>query len=92
MTINDQQADALLEQLMEQQLSQELKESIDWAVLCNLLSWTPVELDRLQDNRHAVDITWWLEEYCSGAYHRSGRKFLFESEKDAVLFQLRWMQ
>jgi hypothetical protein len=54
------------------------------------LGWISVTIDRLQDNSYAVDITYWLKENCQGCYERHGRNFLFENNKDAVLFILRW--
>jgi len=54
------------------------------------IGWTRVMIDRLQDNKHAIDITHWLRENCQGAYERNGRDFLFENEKDAIMFILRW--
>jgi hypothetical protein len=48
-------------------------------------------LDRLQDNNHAVDITYWLEENIKNPFERNGRDFLFEDSKDATMFILRWV-
>jgi hypothetical protein len=74
--------------------SKELAREIDREVLWGMLTgmgWTRVMLSRLQDNRHAVDITYWLEENCQGAYERNGRDFLFENSQDATMFTLKWM-
>jgi hypothetical protein len=54
------------------------------------MGWISVTIDRLQDNSYAVDITYWLKENCQGCCERLGRNFLFENNKDAVLFILRW--
>jgi hypothetical protein len=73
----------------------ELVEQMDQEALWKKLTemgWTRVMLSRLQDNRHAVDITYWLEEHCQGAYEREGRDFMFKDSQDAVLFSLRWVQ
>jgi hypothetical protein len=70
--------------------SDQLLEYYDFEVLADCLEWHRIDLDHLQDNRHAVDITYWLSANCVGKYHRSGRHFLFESSADAVLFKLRW--
>ena len=53
--------------------------------------WTRVEISKLQDNRHAVDITMWLLD--NGLredvnYYRDGREFLFERAEDATFFRL----
>jgi len=57
-------------------------------------NWTKVTLDKLQDNRHAVDITYWLEEQGfvdKEDYYRDGREFIFLNPKHATLFTLRWV-
>ncbi len=55
--------------------------------------WTTIKLSRLQDNRHAVDITWWLAEQGlkdKEDYYRQGAEFVFASKKIATMFALRW--
>jgi hypothetical protein len=66
---------------------------IDREVLWGMLEgigWTRVMLTRLTDNNHAVDITHWLALNTKKAYERRGRDFIFESQKDANWFKLRW--
>ena len=67
----------------------EIDREILWSTLKDM-GWTRVMIDRLQDNRHAIDISHWLEWNCEGAYERNGRDFIFENSKDALLFILRW--
>jgi hypothetical protein len=55
------------------------------------MGWRRVMLDRLQDNKHAIDISHWLEENVKDPYERSGRDFLFSNERDATMFILRWV-
>jgi hypothetical protein len=83
--------------LLDQQVADQGKKIADqmdrevlWGMLTEI-GWTRVMLSRLQDNRHAVDITYWLEEHCQGAYEREGRDFLFEDSRDATFFTLKWM-
>ena len=55
--------------------------------------WTRVEISRLQDNHHAVDITMWLHDLGlreDKDYLRDGREFLFKRSEDATVFTLRW--
>ena len=83
-----------LEEEMMERASKELSREIDREVLWGMLKgigWTRVMIDRLQDNNHAVDITYWLAENCQGAFERNGRDFIFESDKDATMFILRWV-
>lgn len=56
--------------------------------------WTTVKLDKLQDNRHAVDITYWLAEQGlkdKEDYYREGSEFVFQDSKHATVFALRWI-
>jgi hypothetical protein len=83
-----------LEEDITNQLGVQMQKEIDKEVLWGMLKdlgWTRVLLDRLRDNKHAIDITYWLEENCQGAYERDGRDFLFENPKDATVFILRWV-
>jgi hypothetical protein len=83
-----------LEKEMLDQAGKELAREIDREVLWGMLvgiGWTRVMLDRFQDNKHAVDISYWLEENIKNPFERSGRDFIFEDSKDAMLFILRWV-
>jgi len=71
------------------EMAREIDREILWGMLEGI-GWTRVMLDRLQDNKHAIDITIWLEENIKNPFERNGRDFIFENEKDAVLFILRW--
>jgi len=84
--------DGSLEDEILNRASADLASEIDREVLWGMLKgigWTRVMLDRLQDNKHAVDITMWLEENVKN-YERNGRDFIFENSKDATMFILRW--
>jgi hypothetical protein len=86
-------ANDLQEQIINN-LGNEMAREIDREVLWGMLEgigWTRVMLTRLQDNTHAVDITLWLEENIKNSFERNGRDFIFENDKDAVLFILRWV-
>jgi len=73
--------------------TKEMSDAIDWEITAGMLvemGWVRVEISRLTDNYHAVDIGYWLVENCQGKYQRNGRTFLFEQSKDATIFILRW--
>jgi len=72
-----------------EQISREIDREVLWGMLKEI-GWTRVMIDRFQDNRHAVDITYWLEERCKGSVERNGADFIFELESDAVNFILTW--
>jgi hypothetical protein len=83
-----------LEEEMIEKAGAEMAREIDREVLWGMLQgigWTRVMIDRLQDNTHAVDITYWLEENIKNPFERNGRDFLFEDSKDATMFILRWV-
>jgi hypothetical protein len=70
-------------------MQSEIDREILWGMLVGL-GWTRVMLSRFIDNRHAIDITDWLEHNCKNAFERSGKDFIFEQETDAVNFILKW--
>jgi hypothetical protein len=71
------------------QMAQEIDREIMWGMLVDL-GWTRVMLPTMGDAYMAVDIITWLEDNCKHAYERSGRDFVFENQKDANWFILRW--
>ena len=82
-----------VEKEMLERAGKEMAQDIDKEILWSMLEdigWTRVMLPRLIDNHHAIDIRYWLEENCKNAYERRGRDFIFESDKDAMWFKLRW--
>ena len=82
-----------LEQEILDELGTQMQSEIDREILWGMLKelgWTRVMIDRFQDNKHAVDITYWLSENCQGSYERRGSDFIFENESDAVNFILKW--
>jgi hypothetical protein len=82
-----------LEQEILNKAGKDMAREIDREVLWGMLKdigWRRVILDRLTDNNHAVDITYWLEANCKNPFERNGADFIFESEVDAVNFTLRW--
>ena len=55
--------------------------------------WTKIDIPKFQDNEHAVDITYWLDEnhYVDRVnYYREGREFIFRDPEMAMVFALRW--
>jgi len=84
MTLEDEIADKLASDL-----ACEVDREILWGMLHGI-GWHRVMLPRFVDNAHAIDITYWLEENIKNPFERSGRDFIFESQKDANWFILRW--
>ena len=73
-------------------LRKELSDAIDRAVIMNLLTanenWTKVKL-RTKTNEDLV-INKWCNENLEGAWMQLFEEYIFESERDAALFALRW--
>ena len=90
-----------LEKAVLADLDKEISKSIDAEMryylmmqyLAGVENWTKVTLSTLQDNRHAVDITYWLADQGlvdAEDYYRDGREFIFQNPKHATMFALRW--
>ena len=71
------------------QMSDEIDREVLWGMLEGM-GWTRVMLPTLGNGEQAVEIIVWLEENCKQAHERNGRDFIFENQKDANWFKLRW--
>mgnify|MGYP006277333851 CR=1 FL=1 len=83
-----------LEDEISKTLASEIQREIDNNVLFTMLmelGWHKVQISRFIDNKHAVDITYWLKENIRRPYERNGSVFVFQEEKDANWFKLRWL-
>ena len=77
-------------------LSKDMQEDIDWGVLCELLKevdWVKVDLEwpRMTESL-AHEIKEWCRANLKGHYKARGRTWIFEKEKDASMFILRWAE
>ena len=82
-----------LEEEILERTGKDMAREIDREVLWSMLEgigWNRVMIPRFVDNEHAIDITYWLEENCKTSFERNGRDFIFENQKDANWFVLRW--
>jgi hypothetical protein len=70
-------------------LAQEIDREVLWGMLQGI-GWIRVMLPTMGNGEQAVDIIVWLEDNCKGSFERSGRDFIFERQKDANWFILRW--
>lgn len=94
-------ADTLLKEsidfrsVVEDELAKILKEEIDWELLvdlmCTTCGWTKVELKKDYTLIDLNEIDQWCKETCTGSYKSRDRMFIFENNKDAEWFILRWM-
>ena len=74
----------------------EMVKEIQWNVIAQQLDnegWTKVVLNSLKPTlgmKHSVDVVMWADENCVDLFIHNGRTWLFENEKDATMFLLRW--
>ena len=84
---------SLAEQMLDEKI-EELKREIDREVLWNMLTqvgWTRVILSSETAMVNATAIKEWLAVNCKKSYEKHRQDFLFEDNKDAVNFILRWL-
>lgn len=73
--------------------SKELADDIDFDLMASLykqMGWTEVTFNPMQPAQTAYNIKEWLDKNCHGLRLSRNTRFLFEREKDAMLFMLRW--
>lgn len=74
----------------------EMVKEIQWNVIAQQLDnegWTKVVLKSLTPTlgmKHSVDVVMWADENCVDLFIHNGRTWLFENERDATMFLLRW--
>lgn len=82
----------LEEEIMEQ-AGQEMAREIDREVLWGMLQgigWTRVNLSSETAMTQATRISEWLIQNCQAPYEKYRSDFLFEDNRDATMFILRW--
>lgn len=72
-----------------------IQEEIDWGVLCSIyeeIGWTIIHID--WDKKpldEAYEIKVWCKDNLKGHYQSRGKTWMFELEKDASMFIMRWV-
>lgn len=82
-----------LEDELAKVMSAEIAKEIDNQILFEMYKmhgWQQVVLDSLMNRKRSIDIIEWLEQNCKGKYFQNGRSFVFENDKDALVFILTW--
>ena len=78
-----------------EEIAKVLQEEIDWEVMIDILveaGWTKIEMDwpaRMAE-QDAHEIKEWCRNNLQGNYQGRAKIWLFELEKDASMFILRW--
>lgn len=83
-----------LEDEIANTLSAEIAAEIDFGILSELLcslGWTRVTRDPHVTVEEATEIKQWLKQHCKGAVKSHGSTWVFENEKEASHFILRWV-
>jgi hypothetical protein len=71
-------------------LAREIDREVLWDMLAQM-GWVRVMLPTLQSNMQAVDISNWIAEHCHKGCEQNGRDFIFQDEREAMWFKLRWL-
>lgn len=71
-------------------LAREIDREVLWGMLENM-GWTRVIIPIRSSNVFTQDITGWARDNCKFPYETDGRDFLFENDKDAMWFKMRWL-
>ena len=86
-----------IEERIHNSLAEEIQKTVDYDVLCDVMvrfGWTVVEVKYFSgdgDTLHRwVDVMKWVDANCTGQHKEHLGKWLFEIEKDATMFSLRW--
>ena len=73
----------------------DLAAEIDWEIISEMLvsmGWTRVNLAYHHTKQPAVNlIEDWVSENIQGTFKFHGNRWIFDNEKDAALFALRWV-
>jgi hypothetical protein len=86
--MNSQLQDQILTDISKK-MTEEIYQDLAFDALCKE-GWTKFELPRYIDNHHAIDIRYWVEEFCLGQTKSNGATWAFEDPRDATMFILRW--
>ena len=87
--------DEAYDKLIEKELAKTLQEEIDWEVMIDIMTeigWTKIEMKwpHQMSARDAHEVKEWCRANLKGNYQGRQRIWLFEKEKDASMFALRW--
>lgn len=84
-----------LEEQIISDLADEMMRSTDFEIFADMMvqeGWTRVEISKIIDNYHAIDMRMWSEEHCQSEFKHNGRTWIFQSESDAMWFKLKWQR
>ena len=80
-------------EILMKRMAKEIADEIDWEIMADLMvqyGWTKLKFNPLRGVEEAYDIHEWINTHAIGKVQSRGNVWLFEKEKDAVMFSLRW--
>lgn len=83
-----------LEEELAASLAKEMQKTMDYDILCDVLirfGYTVIEIDYNTDQPW-TDVKAWVDKNCQGDHKEHLGKWLFELNKDAVIFALKWLK
>jgi hypothetical protein len=81
------------EEKITEDLGRQLAQHIDFELMLDVLiacGWSVIKLKSLLSRERSVDILTWCEDNTHGRYKYQGSCFIFEQQRDAVNFALKW--
>ena len=83
-----------LQQELMEKIAKDMAEDIDWKVMSGFLKeigWIEIKIEwpRMTEGL-AHEIKAWCRSNIKGHYKAQGRTWMFEEQKDATMFILRW--
>lgn len=80
---------------IEKEVAKALQEEIDWEILQDIMvqiGWTKIDITwpHQMSAQDAHEVKEWCRANLKGNYKGRQRIWLFEKEKDAVMFTLKW--
>ena len=83
-----------LEDELASEMSRQIQEEIDWEIICQLMKevgWTEITTSwDMRSLEEMYELKTWCETNLKGHRKGRGKTWLFELEKDATIFALRW--
>jgi hypothetical protein len=82
-----------IEQEIINRAGKQMAEEIDFGILADLLKeigWVEIEFEPHVESILLYEIQNWMQDNCKGLFRSRGKRFLFELEKDASWFLLKW--
>jgi len=75
---------------MGKRMAEEIDREVLWGMLSSI-GWTRVMISSETAMINATALKEWLTVNCQGAWEKNYSDFIFENQKDASMFILRWV-